>query len=362
MMPESVAPMSFTIPIDLDRQVTIAVRSGGRAKHVAACCCGALMLILMVSGFITECAGLSHTRDGDLGGGCPSNYWNGAAGLLSVRAIFWVFLAASAALCWAYEEVPPCTPYLFGVGILPLTLSNTALTAQAWEAVNCTRAMMEHNRDADPLIAAGSSVLLLVDWVMLLAFAAWMALAAAAPRRVAPTEFPDEEDGCISCCSEGCCCRAPAACCGFVCAAGACACVLSPCIVFIIGLVYAHGKDACPSAFWPFAMASFFILPCCTGSLSRGSIGSSDAGEYRAFRTSCGPFVLAVVLGLSIAAIVLAADALQSDDCKRAMGNDGAAGPLLAIAVVMYATFGLIASVACVLRCVKDAMCVDEKN
>ena len=75
------------------------VSRGGKRFPAAAACCGALMLILMASGFITECAGLSHTRHTDLGA-CPSDYWGGSAGLLSLRAILWAFLACMALLCW----------------------------------------------------------------------------------------------------------------------------------------------------------------------------------------------------------------------------------------------------------------------
>lgn len=331
----------------------IPVSRGNRAQTVAACCLGVLVLILMISGFITECAGLSHTRHSDeMQRNCPSNYWNSAAGVLSLRAIIWVGFAIAAVVCWIEDLQPFPTAVLFWTGLflLPLTLSNTVLTAQAWDAVSCTRAMMENNRDADPLIAAGSSILMLVDWIMLFGVVSW----AIANFGSQPQECKDClcDEGCCEsdcCCNEGCC-TALQACC--LACSGCMGCVfgLSSFIVFIVGLVYAYNKSACPSAFWPFAITMFFVIPCCASILGQATV-EKDRERFRVVASSACPCVVIIVLGLSIATAVMTADALQNEGCKAAMGNDGATGPLLAIAAMMYAIYGLIACIVFVCRC-----------
>jgi hypothetical protein len=338
--------------------VVVVVPSGKRAKLILPLCFGALMLILMVSGFITECAGLSHTRrNPEMGSACPFNYWNAAAGVLSVRAILWVVFAIGAAVYWSggLNPVPMASCFVFLC--LPLTLSNTALTAQAWEAVNCTQAMMEGNRDADPLIAAGSSMLMMVDWIMLLLGLGW-----AVSSCCAQGCYDSDSDGCCAqaddsesdgCCAQGCCADHSESdeCCTEDCC-GVCMPFLGKCAVsifmlcafgiFVSGLVYAHGKTECPSAFWPFAISMFFLIPCCFNGLCL-MVCEADDGKFKE-QATVGWCCLISGLCFAFAAIVMAA--LQSDDCKSATG------PLLAAGMVMYAIMGLCVSIACVGRCV----------
>ena len=325
-------------------QHVVIVSRGKRAHAVAAACCSVLMLLLMVSGFITECAGLSHTRNGDaMQRLCPSNYWGSAAGILSLRAIIWFAFAVGAVVYWIQdlELGPSAALFWCGLLLLPLTLSNTVLTAQAWEAVNCTQAMMEDNRDADPLIAAGSSILTLVDWIMLLAAVSW----AVAKFRLQPPECEE----CSECCNAGDsswnadCCTVRQSC-SMVCSG----CVrsvygLSSLIVFIMGLVYAYNKSACPSAFWPFAMTMFFLLPCCSGFLVQ-TTKEKDEGRFNGlacFACLC----VVIVLALSIATFIMSHGALQAEGCESAMG-----GPFLAVGAIMYAISGLVACVLFVSR------------
>ena len=338
--------MRDTSEISIPVQQVVIVSEGKRTHAVAIVCCSVLLLLLMVSGFITECAGLSHTRHSDaMQRQCPSNYWESAAGILSLRAIIWFAFAVGAVVCWIQDlEVGPSAVLFWScLLLLPLTLSNTVLTAQAWEAVNCTQAMMEDNRDADPLIAAGSSILTLVDWIMLLAA---VSCAAALFRSQPPKceecsecwECSECDSGCnVDCCNEGCCTVLQSCC--MVCT-GLAGCVhgLSSSIIFIMGLVYAYNKSACPSAFWPFAMAMFFVLPCCSSFLVQ-TANEKDEGRFNGLACIACPCVV-VVLGLSIAAFIMSHDALQAEGCEAAMG-----GPFLAVGAIMYAVTGLAACV-----------------
>lgn len=327
----------------------IPVSRGNRAQTVAACCLGVLVLILMISGFITECAGLSHTRHSDeMQRNCPSNYWNSAAGVLSLRAIVWVAFAVAGVCFWISDTKPHATLVLFFycLLLLPVLLANTALTAQAWDAVNCTKAMMESNRDADPLIAAGSSILMLVDWIMFVVTVVWVA-----------ANFQTEDlNEC--CCDPSCCCGdCDPSCCGD-CEA------VKPCfqrsyyvywfiafIVYAIGLAYAYNKSGCPSTFWPFAMAVFFVLSCCQGGVST-MVFDLDEKQFKKSAPVVGPVLVLFTFCFAIATFVIAASALQSDGCKAAMGNDGATGPLLSVGAIMLAILGLVFMMLCACRCI----------
>ena len=101
-MPEN--SMRDTSEISIPVQQVVIVSEGKRTHAVAIVCCSVLLLLLMVSGFITECAGLSHTRHSDaMQRQCPSNYWESAAGILSLRAIIWFAFAVGAGVCWIQD-------------------------------------------------------------------------------------------------------------------------------------------------------------------------------------------------------------------------------------------------------------------
>jgi hypothetical protein len=153
-------------------------------------------------------------------------------------------------------------------------------------------------------------------------------------------------------CNEGCC-SVLSSCCAVFSGCMGCVFGLSSFILYIIGLVYAYNQSACPSAFWPFALTMFFVIPCCVGILGKAT-AEKDSERFRTAAQFACPWIFIIVLGLSIATAVMTADALQKEGCKAAMGNDGATGPLLAIAAMMYVIYGLMACVMFMCRCVAE--------
>jgi len=341
------------VPVRIEAHSVAVVSRGKRVCTVFTICLTALTIMLMLSGFITEFVGISHARYSDaVNHHCPSKYWESTVGWFSLRIVLWLVFIVAAVVCYVENVTPyPTTLLIWGcIPLLMLTLANTSLTAQAWEAADCTRAMLEADRSADPLIAAGGSLLMIVDWIMLLTSLVWVAV-----------NFHDQSEeykDCNACCTD---CRTecnPA--CAGACGIGCMVCMvptalaypIGSLVVYCMGLAYAFNKSECPSAFWPFAMTVFFLIPWIKGYLGHLAFQSDD-DEFKLKAPCVGLFSAIVTLGLSIAAIVMASNALQSEECRYAMGNNGATGPLLSIGMIMYGVTGIVAFLSCVIRCVK---------
>jgi len=202
---------------------------------------------------------------------------------------------------------------------------------------------------------------MIVDWIMLLTALVWVA--------VNFHDQPEEYQNCNACCAD-CktdCCRIECSECNPACA-GACGigCVvcliptafaypIGSFVVYCMGLAYAFNKSECPSAFWPFAMTVFFLITWFK-SWFANIVFEKDDSKFNDKAPCLGLFLAIVTLGLSIAAIVMASNALQSEECKYAMGNNGATGPLLSIGMIMYGIAGIVVFLYYVVRCVKLAV------
>jgi hypothetical protein len=141
---------------------------------VMGCCCSVFVLFVFVA-YIVGFVGLAHTQHVNLDPSCPAGYWSTSLALILSRMGFFVLslvLAAcarcSGSVCMAMFSS------VFGLCvILSFTVANTAVTAEAWNALNCTEAVRA-SRDADPLLMASGSLFILTDWILLILACAGM--------------------------------------------------------------------------------------------------------------------------------------------------------------------------------------------
>ena len=141
------------------------------AAIVCLGCCISVFTVYTLAALIVGFVGLAHTQHVTLDPMCPAGYWTASLGLILLRILlFLLFVAlAAAAQCFCNQSVfmPACLT-VFGLCVtLSMTLANTAVTAQAWGAPNCTDAVRA-SRDADPLLMASGSLFIMLDWIVLM--------------------------------------------------------------------------------------------------------------------------------------------------------------------------------------------------
>jgi hypothetical protein len=151
---------------------TLATEAKNHLNLAISICCGAICCslfgVLVLAAHITAFVGLAHTQRVDLDPLCPAHYWNGQLALLILR--WCAFILAGCTMC-LYRSTAACAALITCctlTTILTFAIADTAVTAQAWAALNCTEAIRVASRSADPLLTASGSLFVLIDWLLLL--------------------------------------------------------------------------------------------------------------------------------------------------------------------------------------------------
>ena len=134
----------------------------------AGCCCS-IFVVIVITAHITAFVGLAHTQHVDLDPLCPPHYWDSSIALLFMRlfaaALAFCTICASGAVKKVYCTAATIVCAL--VTVLSFAIADTAVTAQAWSALNCSSAVRA-GRDSDPLLMASGSLFVMIDWILLL--------------------------------------------------------------------------------------------------------------------------------------------------------------------------------------------------
>ena len=150
---------------------TLATEAKNHLPLAISICCGAICCslfgVLVLAAHITAFVGLAHTQHVDLDPLCPAHYWDGQLALLIFR---WsAFLLAGCTLC-LFKSNAACVALITCCSlttVLTFAIADTAVTAQAWAALNCTEAIRTASRSADPVLTASGSLFVLIDWLLL---------------------------------------------------------------------------------------------------------------------------------------------------------------------------------------------------
>jgi len=140
-----------------------------------AVCCWGMVVTLALSANVVAFVGLSHTRMIDLEPYCPHNYWEGSLTMVFLRCF--VFSLATCTMTCSKKMTEQsvnaccvvCVALISLVLILSVTITDTVITSQAISALNCSVALRDHGKDADPLLTVSGSAFIALDWIMCIA-------------------------------------------------------------------------------------------------------------------------------------------------------------------------------------------------